>query len=148
MATNIQNRAKRAAKKRLKKLHVLTLFLMIVALVGGFLLGSFVCNTVSKNDRFVLRGQASTTLPLTAAEGACYLYTEEGVEAVCFGRDVSGRVGVKTDLQQDADGKYIIPLGKEGVYTITYTVDALKYGEKAPNGQIERVRVFIVKAEV
>ena len=148
MAKNVQSRTKRAVKKGFKKLHALTLFFMAVALVGGFLLGSFVCNTVSKNDRFVLLGQASTTLPLTAAKGACYLYAEEGVEAVCFGRDVSGTVSVKTNLQKDADGKYVIPLDKEGVYTITYTVEALKFGERSPNGQIERVRVFTVKAEV
>ena len=135
-------------KRYVKKLHVLTVLLMALALIAGFAVGAFACRQVSKNDRFVLRGQASTTLPLTATKGACYLYTEEGVEAVCFGRDVSGTLSVKTDLQKDAEGKYIIPLDEEGVYTITYTVDALKYGEKAPNGQIERVRVFIVKAEV
>ena len=147
MAKSSQNRLKRALKKRLKKIHPLTVFLMVVALVGGFFLGSFVCNTVSKNDRFVLCGQANTTLALTAIEGDCYLYTEEGVEAVCFGRDVSGTVCVKTDLQRDAEGKYRIPLDKEGTYTITYTVNAPKFGEKAPGGPIQRVRVFTVKAK-
>lgn len=138
---------RRGVKKSLKKLHVLTLFFMVVALVAGFALGALACGQVSKDDRFLLCGQTNTTLPLSADEGANYLYAEEGVEAVCFGRDVSDKVIVKTDLQKNADGQYIIPLDEEGVYTIAYTVDAPKFGEKAPNGPIERLRVFIVKAE-
>ena len=35
---------------------------------------------------------------------------------------------------------------EEGVYTITYTVDCLKFGENAPNGVIKRIRVFTVAA--
>jgi len=53
---------------------------------------------------------------------------------------------VETDLQKDAQGRYIVPTDQEGVYTITYTVDALKFGEKAPNGVIKRIRVFTVSA--
>ena len=45
----------------------------------------------------------------------------------------------------DASGNYVIP-AEEGVYTITYTVDCLKFGENAPNGAIKRIRVFTVAA--
>ena len=144
MAKNV----KKAAKRYLKKLHVLTVVLMVAALLLGVAAGFFAVNTISKDDRFALIGQATTTLPLTKTKGATYLYTEEGIEAVCFGRDVSGTVSVKTTLEKNEQGQYIIPLTEEGVYTITYTVDALKFGEKAPNGPTLRVRVFVVKAEV
>ena len=144
MAKNV----KKAAKRYLKKLHVLTVVLMVAALLLGVAAGFFAVNTISKNDRFELIGQKATTLPLTKTKGATYLYTEEGIEAVCFGRDVSGTVSVKTTLEKNEQGQYVIPLTEEGVYTITYTVDALKFGEKAPNGPTLRVRVFVVKAEV
>ncbi len=146
--SNLEKTTKRAVKKGMKKLHVLTLFLMVIALAGGFVLGAFVCQHVSKNDGFVLLGQKNTTLPLSSSAGATYLYTEEGIKAVCLGRDVSDTVSIKTELQRTPEGQYIIPLTEEGVYTITYTVEALKFGDRAPNGQIERVRVFIVQAEV
>ena len=139
---------KKTTKRYLKKLHVLTIVWMVAALILGAAAGFFAVNYISRDDRFVLCGQTTTALPLTPTKGAAYLYTEEGVEAVCFGRDVSGTLSVKTTLEKNEQGQYIIPLTEEGVYTITYTVDALKFGESAPNGPIQRVRVFVVKAEV
>ena len=139
---------KKTAKRYLKKLHVLTIVLMVAALLLGAVAGFFAVNYISRDDRFELCGQKTTTLPLTKTEGAAYLYTEQGVEAVCFGRDVSGTVSVKTTLEKNEQGQYVIPLTEEGVYTITYTVEALKFGEKAPNGPTLRVRVFVVKAGV
>ncbi len=139
---------KKTAKRYLKKLHVLTVVFMVAALILGAAAGFFAVNYISRDDRFVLRGSSATTLPLTPTEGAAYLYTEEGVEAVCFGRDVSGTLRVETTLEKNEQGQYVIPLTEEGVYTIIYTVDALKFGESAPNGPIRRVRVFTVKAEV
>ena len=68
------------------------------------------------------------------------------MEAYCFGLDVSDKQEIQTTLERDAEGRYIIPLDKEGVYTITYTVDCLKFGEKAPNGVIKRIRTFTVAA--
>ena len=72
-------------------------------------------------------------------------FEEEGVEAIQFGRDVSGKVAVETELQKDANGNYVIPTDKEGVYTITYTVDAYKF-QKGENGVIKRIRTFTVNA--
>ena len=139
---------KKTAKRYLTKLHVRTVVFMVAALILGAAAGFFAVNYISRDDRFVLCGQSATTLPLTPTEGAAYLYTEEGVEAVCFGRDVSGTLSVETTLEKNEQGQYVIPLTEEGVYTIIYTVDALKFGESAPNGPIRRVRVFTVKAEV
>lgn len=143
--TKMEKKAKKKAKKWFRNLHTATKLLMLLSLVVGILGGAFVCNRISKNDRFILKGESSYSIDLVAEEGAApYLYREEGVEAVCFGRDVSGKLTVETTLEQDADGNYIIPVDKEGIYTITYTVDCLKFGEKAPNGVIKRVRTFVV----
>ena len=143
--TKIEKQAKKKAKKWFRNLHTATKFFMILALVLGIAGGAIGCILISKNDRFVLKGNNYYSVELATEEGAApYLYREEGVEAVCFGRDVSGKLTVETTLEQDADGNYIIPVDKEGVYTITYTVDCLKFGEKAPNGVIKRVRTFVV----
>lgn len=145
MAKSIEKSAKRYAKRSFKKLHTATKLAMVLAILVGIVAGAFVCLHVSKNDRFVLKGESSFSLDITEG-GAPYLYTEEGVEAYCFGRDVSGKLTVETDLERDAEGRYVIPTDREGVYTITYTVDALKFGESAPNGVVKRVRVFTVSA--
>ena len=145
MARNIEKSAKRYAKRSFKKLHAVTKLAMILAVLVGIVAGASVCLHVSKNDRFVLKGESSFSFDVTEG-GTPYLYTEEGVEAYCFGRDVSGKLTVETDLERDAEGRYVIPTDREGVYTITYTVDALKFGENAPNGVVKRVRVFTVSA--
>ena len=139
------NKLERYAKKGIKKLHPLTKLAVAAALLVGVLVGAFVCLQFSKNDRFVLKGETAFALDI-GAEGSTYLYEEQGLEAYCFGLDVSGKCTVETDLQKDAEGRYIVPTDKEGVYTITYTVDALKFGANAPNGVIKRIRVFTVTA--
>ena len=146
MATDFEKSAKRYAKKGFKKLHAATKLAMLMALVVGVAVGAFVCLQLFQNDRFLLCGEASFALDMSSEAGATYLYTEQGVEAVCFGMDVSGKLNVQTDLARDAEGRYIIPLDKEGVYTITYTVDAVKFGEHAANGTVKRIRVFTVSA--
>ncbi len=145
MAKGIEKSAKRYAKRSFKRLHAATKLAMALAILVGIVAGAFVCLHVSKNDRFVLKGESSFSFDVTEG-GAPYLYTEEGVEAYCFGRDVSGKLTVETELERDAEGHYVIPTDREGVYTITYTVDALKFGENAPNGVVKRVRVFTVSA--
>ena len=146
MATDFEKSAKRYAKKGFKKLHAATKLAMVMALVVGVAVGAFVCLQLFKNDRFLLKGEASFALDMSGEAGATYLYTEQGVEAFCFGMDVSGKLNVQTSLARDAEGRYIIPLDKEGVYTITYTVDAVKFGEHAANGPVKRIRVFTVSA--
>lgn len=133
---------KRAAKKVLRKLPMAVKMVMVLFLLAGIAGGYFAVKWVSKNDHFVLKGQ--TTYSVEA--GQTFTYRDEGVDAVCFGRDVSGKMQVETDLQKNAAGEYIIPTDEEGVYTITYTVNCLKFGDKNPNGQIKRIRTFSVSA--
>ena len=133
-------KAQKQLKKKLKKIHPVTKAIAILFLVIGIAGGALFSLHSFKNDRFLLKGEASFSIDV----GEVYTYTEQGVDAVCFGRDVSDKLTVETDLEKDADGNYIIPTDKAGVYTITYTVDCLKFGEKAPNGVIKRIRVFTV----
>ncbi|MBQ9801970.1 MAG: hypothetical protein IJW51_02725 [Clostridia bacterium] len=135
----------RYAKKGLKRLHTATKVLMVLTLAVGILIGAAACLVLSREDRFQLRGETHFALDV-AEEGSVYHYVEDGVEAVCFGRDVGDKLHVETALEKDADGRYVIPTDREGVYTITYTVDCLKFGENAPNGVIKRIRVFTVTA--
>ncbi len=136
-----ERRARRKTKSKLKKLHPATKVLAVLFLVIGIAAGGAVCMMMSKNDRFLLKGDTSFSIDM----GESYTYEEQGVEAFCFGRDVSGKLNVETELEKDADGNYIIPTDKEGVYTITYTVDAWKF-QKGENGVIKRIRTFTVNA--
>ncbi|MBE6555404.1 MAG: DUF5011 domain-containing protein [Ruminococcaceae bacterium] len=139
----------RKTKKGLKRLHGTTKFCMLLALIVGIGIGVFGMSYVSKNDRFLLKGESAYSIDMAPADTedpTPYFYTEEGVEAVCFGRDVSDKLTVTTDLEKDAEGRYIIPTDKEGVYTITYSVNSPKFGESAPNGAILRIRTFTVTA--
>ena len=136
-----EKKAKRRAKSKIKKIHTATKVLAVLFLVIGLAAGFAVCTVMSKNDRFVLKGDTAFSIDV----GTAYAYTEQGVEAVCFGRDVSDKLIVETDLEKDANGNYIIPTDEEGVYTITYTVNAYKF-QGGENGVIKRIRVFTVNA--
>lgn len=133
-------KAQKSAKRAVKKMHPATKLIAVLCLVVGIAAGVFYTLRVSADDRFLLRGNVAYSVDL----GSTFTYAEEGVEAVSFGRDVSGKLHVETSLQKDTAGNYIIPTDKEGVYTITYTVDSFKFGEHAPNGVIKRIRTFTV----
>lgn len=141
MAKSVQ----REAKKAIKKLHTTTKILIVVALIFGIAGGALTCYLMSKNDVFDLKGAKSYQLEVSADTGATFTYVEEGIEAIAFGQDVSGKVTVETTLSKDAAGHYIIPLDKEGVYTITYTVDSMKF-DGTFGEEIKRVRSFFVSA--
>ena len=137
-----ERKVRRKAKSKVKKLHPATKVLAVLFLIIGIAAGAAACIFMSQNDRFLLKGSTAFSIDV----GAQFTYAEEGVEAVCFGRDVSGKLSVETDLEQDANGNYIIPTDKEGVYTITYTVDAYKF-TMGENGVIKRIRTFTVNAQ-
>ena len=136
-------KAKRKTKGKSKRLHIATKIIAALSLIVGIAIGGALCIVMSKQDRFVLQGETGFSIDA----GTAYTYREQGVEAVCFGRDVSNKLNVllSDGITVDANGDYVIP-AEEGVYTITYTVDCLKFGENAPNGVIKRIRVFTVSA--
>ena len=135
--------AKRTLKKKIKNLHPLTKALAILFLIVGIAAGVLVCSMLSKNDRFVLKG--NTQISIDA--GTSYVYAEEGYEAVAFGMDCAGKVQVEPGkgVTTDENGNFVIP-AEEGVYTITYTVNSLKFNGKLGGERIQRIRVFTVDA--
>ncbi|MBR6726658.1 MAG: hypothetical protein IKM08_00560 [Clostridia bacterium] len=140
-ADKAERKGKRQAKRSIKNIHAATLVIAVLALIAGIVIGAVVCLSLFKNDRFVLQGRTQISLDA----GTAYVYEEEGVEAVCFGMDVSGDLTVTLDegIERDVNGNYVIP-AEPGTYTITYTVDCYKFGPEGPNGQIKRIRVFTV----
>ena len=143
LADQGEKRARRKAKSKVKKIHTATKVIAVLCLAVGLALGAVVCLAMSKKDHFTLKGETRVSIDA----GTTYTYEEQGVEAICFGRDVSNKLNVEVSegITTDANGNYVIP-AEEGVYTITYTVDCLKFGENAPNGVIKRIRVFTVAA--
>ena len=138
-----ERRAKRRIKKKVKKMHLLTKILAVLFLAVGVGLGVLTCSFLSRNDHFVLKGETQISLEA----GNTYVYKEEGVVAVCFGRSCAGKVKVQASrgITKDANGNYVIP-AEEGVYTLTYTVDNLKFGGKLGGEKILRIRTFTVDA--
>jgi len=135
-----ERKVKKSAKKAIRKTHPATLAVALLFLIFGIAAGAFFALRLSENDRFVLKGETAVSV----RAGTAFTYREEGAEAVSFGRDVSEKVTAVTDLQKDAGGNYVIPTDKPGVYTITYTVECFKFGEKSPNGATKRIRTFTV----
>lgn len=135
----------RNSKRRLKNLHPATKAIAVIALLIGILCGALYCHLSFQNDHFTLVGEKQFSVTVGDAP---FVYTEQGVEAVCFGRDVTEKLTVTASegVVENGDGTYTIPTDKEGVYTLTYTVDCYKFGEKSPNGVIKRIRVFTVDA--
>ncbi len=138
-----ERKAKRSVKKKIKNLHPATKVLAVLFLIVGIAAGVLACSFLSKNDRFVLTG--STQISIDA--GTSYVYAEEGYEAVAFGMNCAGKVQVEASsgITTDASGNYVIP-AEEGVYTLTYTVNSLKFNGKLGGERIQRIRVFTVDA--
>lgn len=138
-----EKKVRRRAKSKIKRLHTATKVIAVLSLVVGLVIGAVLCISMSKKDHFTLKGETQFSIDA----GTTYTYAEQGVEAICFGRDVSKKLNVELSegITTDESGNYVIP-AEEGVYTITYTVDCLKFGENAPNGVIKRIRVFTVAA--
>ena len=138
-----ERRAKRTAKKKVKRLHPLTKILTVLCLVIGIVLGALFCAMMSKNDRFILKGETQFSIEA----GTAFTYEEQGVEAVAFGVNCASKVKVQASrgITKDANGNYVIP-AEEGVYTLIYTVENLKFGGILGGEKIQRIRTFTVDA--
>ena len=138
-----ERKAKRTIKKKIKNLHPLTKFLTVLFLIIGIAAGVLACSFLSQKDRFELKGNKQISLEA----GQPHTYVEEGFEAVAFGMNCAGKVQVEAGagITVDANGNFVIP-AEEGVYTLTYTVNSLKFNGKLGGEKIQRIRVFTVDA--
>ena len=107
---------------------------LVVAVVGGI----FAEKLITKKDCFVLKGDKEITIEV---KDGIYVYTDPGFEVISFGKDLSDKVEIKTNMTKNDDGTYSIDTSTEGDYYMIYTVDSLKYGK------IKRVRTFTVGAD-
>ena len=132
-------KTKRTAKKKIKRIHPLSFVVWLLALAIGVAVGVGACAFLCRNDGFTLIGKSEITVPVE--EGKTYEYTDKGVRAVSFGRDISRHVQVETNMTELGDGEYSFDASTEGVYYLIYTVDDARFGE------IRRIRTIVVGGE-
>ena len=145
---NLENRAKkkaksqvkRAAKKKIRRIHPLSFGVWIVVLALGIGLGVGVYTWLCREDTFTVIGDKEIVISVGKGQ---VLYEDRGARVISFGRDVSDRVVAETSLPEgDEEGSYVIDTSEEGVYSIVYTVEDPRFGE------VRRVRVIrVVQAE-
>ncbi|MBO5910155.1 MAG: hypothetical protein J6Q15_01460 [Clostridia bacterium] len=126
-----RGKATRGTSRKIKKIGLKAiLIIMLVTVIGGTI-GAGACYFVCRNDCFNIIGQEEITLTLLDEGHVEYnsrnSYVDEGVNIVSFGRDVSHKVYIETNLKQTNDGKYYAD--EIGTYYIIYKVDDIKYGK-------------------
>ncbi len=107
-----------------KKTNIALAVLLLICLAVGALAGYFGMKAMCAHDTFALVGDKQVVLNVGDT------YTEKGAKCVAFGKDISGKVVAKGNVDTT----------KEGVYYIKYTIDNIKYGK------ITRIRTVIVEA--
>lgn len=114
---------KREIKRMVKKTHKSIILCVLLFLILGFGGGYVTTMFITKNDTFELIGDKSVTLNLNEE------YQEKGVKAISFGKDLTNKVTIDSNLD----------INKVGEYRIIYTINSsLKYKN------IKRVRYISV----
>ncbi len=135
---NSSKSAKRSAKKNLKKIGTGGIIAVVCLLIIGVVGGIFSLKYFTRNDCFNLLGKDEITLMLGET------YTDESVYAVSFGRDVSDKVYIDTNLKTNERGEYYAD--EVGTYYIVYKVDDIKY-DKLFTVQRIRLITFVEASE-
>ena len=138
MTEKEERRVKRAAKKQLKKLPTGLLIGLALCLVVGMAAGALAFSLLLRGDGMTLNGDAKIEL----AVGEEFTYRDEGVCAKAFGRDISDRVEIQTNLIQNEDGSYTVDTSVPGEYYILYRTESMRFG-----GVFQRVRLITVGGE-
>lgn len=135
---SIDSKTSKNAKKSVKKLGKSALVAVVVFLIIGLALGGGLTYYFTQDDCFELIGADEITLTLDET------YLDQGVKVISFGKDMSSKVQIKTDLVKNDDGTYSPSKDSDGLYNVgtyymVYTVDCLKYGTIF---KIEKVRLI------
>ena len=117
------SRTRKKIEKQVRALHPLTLFLACLFLAGGIAAGFFGVRYLRRDDICTLEGVQLRELTV----GEPLTYTEEGLRVVAFGKDISDRVTVETNMQQNADGTYTGDTSEPSGYYILYRIDHFLY---------------------
>lgn len=115
---HLADRADRAVRKELGKIHPLTFIIPLVFLIVGLVVGYTVGGILMKNDGFSLLGEKN----ITVFVGDGFSYTEEGFTCIALGKDISDKVKVESNMTF-TEGVYTVNTSEEGRYYISYTCE-------------------------
>ena len=112
------SKAKRQAKKVLKKTHPLYIAIVIIALINGIAIGYLVGHFLYGEDKLTVVGEKETLV----AAGERVTYEDEGIKYISSGKDMSDKYEITDTNMAFVDGKYVgTPTEDEELY-IVYTV--------------------------
>ena len=114
-----KKKAKSYAKKKMRRANRLTAFICLVALIAGAVVGVYIYEYICRDDCFVLNGKKEHAVELNASD---FVYHEDGVKIIEFGKDISDKVVSETNMTNLGDGKYTVDTATAGRYYIKYTV--------------------------
>lgn len=127
----VSKKNKNKAKKQLKNVSVKAWLFSILFLCIGIGAGISVWMFTCKNDTFELIGKDEITLTLNDK------YTNQGVKAISFGKDISAEILIETNLLTDENGDYYAE--DIGTYYIKYYSKDVKYGTIF---KVEKIRLI------
>ncbi len=128
------------AKSKTKKLGLKAMLIILLVTIIGGAIGVGACYFVCRDDCFTIIGEEQIERVLVADGKTATsenIYVDEGVKIVSFGRDISDKVEIETDLTVLPDGTYTA--SEPRTYYIKYKVDDIKYGKIFT---VERVRLI------
>ena len=128
---NSSKYTKRSAKKNIKKIGTSGIIAVVCLLLIGVVGGVFTLKYFTRNDCFNPLGKDEITLMIGET------YVDDGIYAVSFGRDVSDKAYIETNLQMNDQGEYYAD--EIGTYYIVYKVDDIKYDKLFT---IQRIRLI------
>lgn len=131
---------KRSNSRKIKKLGFKAILIILLVAIIGVAIGSGVCWVLTLEDCFTIIGNDEITLTLRdegELVGPNNAYHDEGVKVISFGRDVSDKVYIETDLKKYPDGNYYAD--EVGTYYIIYKVNDIKYGKIF---SVQRIRLI------
>ena len=106
-------------EKTIKNSSAKTLFVSFLLIIVGFAIGAGAYFLICKNDTFEIVGSDEITLTLDES------YEELGVKAIEFGKDISEKVKIETNMVLDSENKS----NEIGTFYVKYTIDSIKYGK-------------------
>lgn len=124
------SRSTKSTARKVKKIEIKALLIFLLVILFGGVIGAGVCWYVCRDDCFTIIGNEEITLTLKEDDeliGPRNSYRDDGVNVISFGRDVSDKVYIETNLKQYPDGNYYAD--EIGTYYIIYKVDDIKYGK-------------------
>lgn len=137
-ATRTTKKQQRETKKALKSLSLKIVLISLGLLLLFLAVSGTSCYLLTKDDCFTLMGNKDVVIDIEKDS----VYIEDGYKVIEFGKDVSDKVTIETNMRITEEGFYapqIDELGNPiiGQYYIIYHAETFKYSKFAT---IERVR--------